>query len=60
MDTAELIDTYREAERTLDLGDTRADAHQYRAAAMAYSKAAGLLLSAVDAVLAEQETADAR
>lgn len=60
MDTAELIDVYREAERLVDQADALADYGEHERAGRTYSRAYGLVSDALDAVLAERETADAR
>lgn len=54
MDIADLLDTFREAERLLEQADEIADAGDHARACRTYSRAAGMVLDALDAEMADR------
>lgn len=56
---AELLDAYREADRLTDLADMYANDGDYKRAGSTYSRAAGVLMAAVDAAFAADEKVSA-
>lgn len=57
MSTEELIAVFREAQRLVEQGDEVADAGDFRRACSIYSRAAGVVIDAIDEVTAQQAAA---
>lgn len=57
MSTEELIAVFREAQRLVEQGDEVADAGDFRRACSIYSRAAGVVIDAIDEVAARQVAA---